>query len=131
MQIVNQVDTSRSLLPAIDAAITEQLNRLAALTGHAPGALDAELASAGAVPEPPASTNIGDPAALLRRRPDIRVAERQLAQHTAAVGQSVAALFPKVSLLGTIGFAATHPEDLFNGGNFTYLARPPTAVDAV
>jgi outer membrane protein, multidrug efflux system len=124
VQIVNQVDTSRALLPAIDANIAEQMNRLAALTAHAPGALDAELANVGPVPAPPAATNVGDPAALLRRRPDIRVAERQLAQHTAAVGQSVAALFPKVNLIGTIAFAATHPGDLFNSGNFTYIAAP-------
>ncbi len=124
VRVTNQLDTTRATLPAIRAAITEQLNRLAALTAHAPGALDAELANVGPVPPPPASTNIGDPTSLLRRRPDIRIAERELAQHTAAVGQSVAAQFPKVDLLGTLGFAATHPEDLFNSGNFTYLAGP-------
>jgi outer membrane protein, multidrug efflux system len=124
VRVTNQLDTTRAMLPAIRATITEQLNRLAALTARAPGALDTELANVGPVPAPPATTNIGDPGALLRRRPDIRVAERQLAQHTAAVGQSVAAEFPKVSLLGTVGFAATHPEDLFNSGNFTYLAGP-------
>jgi NodT family efflux transporter outer membrane factor (OMF) lipoprotein len=124
VRVTNQLDTTRAMLPAIRASISEQLNRLAALTARAPGALDAELANVGPVPAPPATTNIGDPAALLRRRPDIRIAERQLAQHTAAVGQSVAAQFPKVNLLGTVGFAATHPQDLFNSGNFTYLAGP-------
>jgi NodT family efflux transporter outer membrane factor (OMF) lipoprotein len=124
VRVTNQLDTTRATLPAIHAIIAEQLNRLAALTARVPGALDAELANVGPVPAPPATTNIGDPADLLRRRPDIRVAERQLAQHTAAVGQSVAAEFPKVSLLGTVGFAATRPQDLFNGGNFTYLAGP-------
>ncbi len=122
--MTNQLDTTSAMLPAVHATVTEQLNRLAVLTAQAPGALDSELANVGAVPAPPATTTIGDPAALLRRRPDIRVAERQLAQHTAAVGQSVAAQFPKVSLLGTIGFAALHPEDLFSSGHFTYLAGP-------
>jgi multidrug efflux system outer membrane protein len=124
VRITNQLDTTRATLPAIRAAISEQLNRLAALTAQAPGALDAQLANVGAVPSPPATTNIGDPAALLRHRPDIRIAERQLAQHTAAVGQNVAAQFPKVALLGSVDFAATHPQDLFNSGNFTYLAGP-------
>jgi outer membrane protein, multidrug efflux system len=124
VRVTNQLDMTRATLPAIRATITEQLNRLAALTAQAPGALDGELANVGPVPAPPATTNIGDPAALLRRRPDIRIAERQLAQHTAAIGQSVAAEFPKVALLGTVGFAATHPQDLFNSGNFTYLAGP-------
>ncbi|HEY6454861.1 MAG TPA: efflux transporter outer membrane subunit [Steroidobacteraceae bacterium] len=124
VRVTNQLDTTRAMLPAIRATMSEQLNRLAALTAREPGALDTELADVGPVPAPPATTTIGDPAALLRRRPDIRVAERQLAQHTAAVGQSVAAEFPKVSLLGTVGFAATHPQDLFNSGSFTYLAGP-------
>ncbi|HEV2700415.1 MAG TPA: efflux transporter outer membrane subunit [Steroidobacteraceae bacterium] len=124
VRITNQLDMTRAMLPAIRAGISEQLNRLAALTAQAPGALDSELATVGPVPPPPATTNVGDPAALLRRRPDIRIAERELAQHTAAVGQSVAAEFPKVSLLGTIGFASTHPQDLFNSGHFTYLAGP-------
>jgi outer membrane protein, multidrug efflux system len=124
VRITNQLDTTRATLPAIRAAISEQLNRLAALTAQAPGALDGELANVGAVPAPPATTTIGDPAALLRHRPDIRIAERQLAQHTAAVGQNVAAQFPKVALLGSVDFAATHPQDLFNSGNFTYLAGP-------
>ncbi|HTC44938.1 MAG TPA: efflux transporter outer membrane subunit [Steroidobacteraceae bacterium] len=124
VRITNQLDTTRATLPAIRAAISEQLNRLAALTAQAPGALDAQLANVGAVPSPPATTYIGDPAALLRHRPDIRIAERQLAQHTAAVGQNVAAQFPKVALLGSVDFAATHPQDLFNSGNFTYLAGP-------
>jgi outer membrane protein, multidrug efflux system len=124
VRISNQLDVTRAGLPGIRATISEQLNRLAALTAQAPGALDGELANVGPVPAPPATTSIGDPAALLRRRPDIRIAERQLAQHNAAIGQSVAAEFPKVSLLGTVGFAATHPQDLFNSGNFTYLAGP-------
>jgi NodT family efflux transporter outer membrane factor (OMF) lipoprotein len=124
VRISNQLDTTRATLPAINFTITEQLNRLAALTAQAPGALDTELANAGTVPAPPATTNIGDPATLLRRRPDIRVAERRLAQRTAAIGQSVAAEFPKVDLLGTVGFAALHPQDLFNSGDFTYLAGP-------
>jgi multidrug efflux system outer membrane protein len=124
VRVTNQLDTTRATLPAIRATITQQLDRLAALTAQAPGALDKELANVGPVPAPPASTNIGDPASLLRRRPDIRIAERELAQHTAGVGQSVAAQFPKVDLLGTVGFAATHPQDLFNSGNFTYLAGP-------
>ena len=124
IRVSNQLDTTRATLPGINAAVTEQLDRLAALTAQAPGALDAELATVGAVPSPPAATNVGDPAGLLRRRPDIRIAERQLAQRTAAVGQSVAAQFPKVTLLGTIGFAALQPQHLFNSGNFTYLAGP-------
>jgi outer membrane protein, multidrug efflux system len=101
-----------------------QMDRLALLTGKTPGALDGELAAPTAVPQPPAEVPIGDPAALLRRRPDIASAERKLAQQTAVVGQDIAALFPKLTLLGEVGFTAATPSALFNASSFSYVAAP-------
>ena len=106
-QLQNQLETTRANLIPLQAQITEQLDRLAVLTGREPGALDAELSAPAPVPAPPASVAVGDPAALLRRRPDIRAAERRLAQQNALIGQRTADLFPKVQLLGSIGFAST------------------------
>jgi NodT family efflux transporter outer membrane factor (OMF) lipoprotein len=123
-RFVNQLDSTRATLAPLRAAIAEQLNRLALLSGRAPGALDEELASTAEVPAPPTRVVIGDPAAMLRRRPDIVVAERRLAQQTAAVGESVAALFPKVTLLGDVGFTSLSASTLFDGGSFTYVAAP-------
>jgi outer membrane protein, multidrug efflux system len=100
------------------------MNRLATLTGRAPGSLDADLRAATTLPVPPQQVPIGDPAGLLRRRPDIQAAERKLAQNTAAVGEDIAALFPKLTLLGDVGFAAPSPRSLFNGASFTYIAAP-------
>jgi len=123
-RVENQLDTTRATLGPLRAAVIEQLDRLALLSAQAPGALDRELAPTRAVPAPPEKVAIGDPASLLRRRPDIAIAERKLAQQTAAVGENVAALFPKVTLLGDVGFAATSSQQLFNGSNFTYILAP-------
>ncbi|HTY49216.1 MAG TPA: efflux transporter outer membrane subunit [Steroidobacteraceae bacterium] len=123
-RIVNQLDSTRATLGPLRALTLAQLDRLAVLTAQAPGALDAELAPAAAVPVPPATVAVGDPAALLRRRPDVVAAERRLAQSTAVIGQNVAALFPKVSLLGFLGFGATSAGTLFNGSSFTPVVAP-------
>lgn len=123
-RVTNQLDTTRATLAPLRAAVAEQLDRLAVLTGRPPGALDSELAAAAPAPAPPARVVIGDPAALLRRRPDIAAAERALAERTAAVGQSVAAYFPKVSLLGEVGFASLSPGALLDGANFSYALAP-------
>lgn len=73
------------------------------MLGLTPGALEAELAKVKAiVPQPPA-IQIGMPADLLRRRPDIRQAERTAAAASAAIGAAVAELFPKISLTGAAG----------------------------
>ena len=125
-RIVNQVDTTRATLGPLRAEVEVQLDRLSVLTGQPPGALDAELtrAAPAALPVPPAQVPIGDPAAMLRRRPDIVVAERRLAQQSAAIGQAVAAQFPQVRLLGEVGYASLSPGTLFNPNNFSYIVAP-------
>jgi NodT family efflux transporter outer membrane factor (OMF) lipoprotein len=120
----NQLDSTRATLGPLRAAVTQQLDRLAILTAREPGALDAELSEPVAAPPPPATLIVGDPASLLRRRPDIAIAERKLAQQTAAVGQSVAAYFPKITLLGELGFTALTPSGLFNHNSLEYVAAP-------
>jgi outer membrane protein TolC len=116
----SQLQSTRADIVPLKAQITEQLDRLAVLTGREPGALDTELATGDAVPLPPAVVNVGDPADLLRRRPDIRAAERHLAQQTATIGQNMAALFPKVELLGDVGYFGSSPSTLA----FNYVAAP-------
>ncbi len=126
LRVDNQLDATRASLAPLRAEVDVQLDRLSVLTGRPPGALDAELTAAtpAAPPAPPARVAIGDPAALLRRRPDIMVAERHLAQQTAAIGQAVAAEFPKVSLIGEVGFASLKSGALFDGNNYSYVLAP-------
>jgi outer membrane protein, multidrug efflux system len=121
---LNQLQSAQAQIPSLNAQVIQQMNHLAQLTGRAPGALDDELRAAAPVPSPPATVPVGDPATLLRRRPDIAAAERKLAQQTAVVGQRVAAYFPKLTLLGELGFTAMTPGALFNGGSFSYVAAP-------
>ncbi len=123
-RLTNQLDNTRATLGSLRSGVAQQLDRLAVLTAREPGALDADLAAVTATPPPPESVSVGDPAGLLRRRPDIAVAERRLAQETAAVGESTAALFPKVTLLGEIGFTALSPGALLDANSLSYVVAP-------
>ena len=100
---------------------TDQLSQLA---GREPGTLDALLAAPALLPLPPAETPVGNPADLLRRRPDVRAAERRLAAANEDVGAGIAQYFPTVNLYGTIGYGGTKLSNLFTGGNLLKLAAP-------
>jgi NodT family efflux transporter outer membrane factor (OMF) lipoprotein len=123
-QLNNQLQSTQADLTPIGAQISEQLDRLAMLTGREPGELDAELSPLAPVPAPPALVAVGDPTSMLRRRPDIRQAERQLQQYNAVIGQRTADLFPKVTLLGTIGYSAPALSQLLKASSETYAAAP-------
>ncbi len=123
-RLTTQVDTTRATLVPLQVQITDSLDQLAVLTGRAPGALDAELAQRAPLPALPASVPIGDPAAMLQQRPDIRAAERRLASSNAQIGEHIADYFPKVSLLGDIGFSAADPGHLLRKQNFSWLGVP-------
>lgn len=115
--------TNAQLLP-LGGEVETYLNALATLTGAEPGALDGMLAPQRALPLPPAAVALGDPAALLRRRPDIRAAERRLAAETARIGVAEAARFPRLTFLGIIGIGGTKPSDLSSLDDVTALAAP-------
>lgn len=123
-RLTNQLDNTRADIVPLNAEREAYLDELATLTGQVPGALDATLAKAEPVPLPPAAVPVGDPAALIRRRPDVRAAERTLAADTARIGVAEAARFPKLSLMGIIGIGGTSPSDLTDLDNFTILAAP-------
>lgn len=100
------------------------LNALAVLTGRAPGELDGQLGAAAAMPLPPAQVAIGDPAALLQRRPDVRAAERRYAAATASIGVAQAARFPRLSFMGLIGLGGTRIGDVVDPDSLAALAVP-------
>jgi len=111
----NELDTSRaeaqwqttlSSIPTLQASIATTRYRLSVLTGQQPTALDEQLSPQAPLPGLPDLNAVGTPKDLLRRRPDIRVAERRLAAATARVGVAVGDLFPKVTLLGNVGYSA-------------------------
>jgi NodT family efflux transporter outer membrane factor (OMF) lipoprotein len=119
-----QQEATLGEIPGVRAAIAVALDRLALLTAREPGAVDAELARPETLPMPPDAIAIGDPGSLIRRRPDIRAAERRLAADTAAIGVATADLFPKVTLTGTIGLAANVAGQLPNTSAFVYSVGP-------
>ena len=98
--------TTQSAIPGFETDIRQAKNALAILLGKLPGEVDAMISTAGPVPTVPDELALGFPAELLRRRPDIRLAERQLAGQSAQIGVAKADLFPSFSLFGTIGFAS-------------------------
>lgn len=123
-RLQSQVRSTQAELVPLEAEIESYMNALAVLTGAEPGALDATLTTPGAIPLPPASVAIGDPAALLQRRPDVRAAERQLAAQTARIGVAEAARFPRLSFMGILGLGGTHLEDVVDPSNLAAIALP-------
>lgn len=96
-------------VPPLEAQRQGALYRLATLTGALPQDFDADVAACATPPRVAGTLPVGDGAALLRRRPDIRQAERGLAEATARIGVAVADLYPKVSLglsVGSVGAAS-------------------------
>jgi outer membrane protein TolC len=118
---VNQAEgalaQARAAVPELEAGLDAAMNALDVMLGCAPGSHRAELAEAGAIPLPPQIANAGSPAELLRRRPDLIVAERRLAASNARIGAAMAEYYPKLSLSGLIGSAtAVSGGNLFTGG---------------
>ena len=115
---------TRATIPTFEAERRASLYALAVLTGLPPGQVDA---AADACVSPPRITTelpVGDGAALIARRPDVRSAERSLAADTARIGVAVADLYPKISLLGGIGLNATRGSQLFKSSAVTYSLGP-------
>jgi NodT family efflux transporter outer membrane factor (OMF) lipoprotein len=101
MQAQEALASTEAQLPSLYAGQNESLNSLAILLGMQPGAVHGRLSDPAPVPTPPSGIAAGIPADLLRRRPDIRRAERELAAQTARVGAATSELYPKLSLTGS------------------------------
>lgn len=119
-----QLELTRSTIPPLKAQIKEVINRLSVLTGQAPETLDSWLEQEEPLPSIPPSVAVGEPAQMLRRRPDIKQAERQLAASVAQYNVQAADYFPRVSILGSLGFVATTFGDLFSGGALSATVGP-------
>jgi len=111
-------------IPPLEASIDRTIHRLSVLTGQVPNALREELLSSAPLPTIPAQLALGDPAALLRRRPDIRAAERSLAAATARIGVATADLFPHVTFNGHLALEATRLSGLVNPGSDAWSFGP-------
>jgi outer membrane protein, multidrug efflux system len=119
-----QLGTTLASIPPLRTRIATTAYRLSVLTGRLPDALTAELMKPTPLPKLPQLDAIGSPEDLLRRRPDIRVAERSLAASTARVGVAVADLFPKVTFFGRAGYVASSIGKLGSSGSESYAFGP-------
>ena len=112
-QAESNLATTKAQLPPLKTGLQHAMNRLSVLIGEKPGEVNTMLAKPEPVPVAPAEIAIGIPAELMRRRPDIRRAERELAAQTARVGVAVADLYPRFQLTGSLSFSATDATNLF------------------
>lgn len=122
--------STRAERPRLEADRDRALHRLSVLVGKPPEALRETLAVAASIPgsqDPEALARripIGLPSELLRRRPDVRRAERRIAAATARVGMATADLFPKLSLTGSLGLESISTSDFLNIASRTYTLGP-------
>jgi NodT family efflux transporter outer membrane factor (OMF) lipoprotein len=110
-----QVAATAAELPLIETAARASMHRLALLLGQPPAALLGELSAEKPIPSAPAEVLVGVPADLLRRRPDLGLAERELAAATARIGQAEADLYPRFALLGSVGVSSEALADVLGG----------------
>jgi NodT family efflux transporter outer membrane factor (OMF) lipoprotein len=105
-QALSNVESTRAQISQLESQLRRSRHALAVLIGQPPAALDAELDGAATIPSAPISIAVGVPADALRRRPDVRSAERQLAAAFAQVNAARADLYPSLRLTGSIGLEA-------------------------
>jgi len=119
-----ELNNTLAQIPPMESAVAHATHRLGVLTAQPPEALVNELSAPRPLPALPALVAIGNPGDLLRRRPDIRAAERNLAAATARIGISVADLFPRVTFNGAIGLDANTFSGLGKAGSDTHSFGP-------
>ncbi|WP_369302949.1 efflux transporter outer membrane subunit [Pseudomonas sp. N2-5-1-1] len=130
-QVLTQAQNTQAQRLPLQAAIVESLDQLGLLCGLEPGELDSQLATAQPLPAIPEAVPVADPAALLKARPDIRIAERKLASSNAQIGEKTADWFPKLSLMGDLSFSAGDPGHLARKDNGTWLILPRITWNAL
>ena len=120
----SQLGITKAGIPSLQSAVKSAIFRIGVLTGRTPATFLEELSAPAQLPEYQGPVALSSPAELLRRRPDIRIAERKLAAETARVGISEADLYPRVTLVGSLGIGSRSAADLFESGNDTYAFGP-------
>lgn len=110
-----QLDATRAALPDIQTAMRGAMHRIAVLSGKSPEALIARLSTVSPLPKVTPNIAVATPGDVLRRRPDIRAAERRVAAASARIGVASADLFPRFTLQGLVGSLALESGDWFAG----------------
>jgi NodT family efflux transporter outer membrane factor (OMF) lipoprotein len=119
----SNLSETQAMVPLLNAQARQANNRLCLLTGQPPRDLTQELGQA-SIPQAPPSVVLGIPADLVRRRPDIRASEREVARRSADIGIATADLFPEFSIDGSLGWTASQVPDLFTPAAFGGIVGP-------
>lgn len=120
----SRLDSTSAQITSLEAELAIIKNALALLAGEEPRTFDGLIDGPAPLLSVPARINVGDPSSLLRRRPDIRAAERQLAAQTAGIGIAEASRFPRLSLFGLIGLGSNSVSSFSDGLDLSALAMP-------
>lgn len=115
---------TEATLPTLEADVRTMKNSIALLVGEYPGAIDELLESVSGMPKYQQTVDLGIPAELLRRRPDIVESEMELAEYAAAVGVAKKDFLPTLSITGDIGTSAHNGKDLFGKNSLEYSIAP-------
>jgi NodT family efflux transporter outer membrane factor (OMF) lipoprotein len=119
-QAQTNLGNTEQLIPSLEQGRVASMLRIAVLLGVHPGDVRQALDPEGEVPAPPGEIGVGLPADVLRQRPDIRAAERNLAAATARIGVATADLYPRLSLGGFFALESTSLSDLFSSDSVTW-----------
>lgn len=120
----SQVEATAATLPTFEAALRRSIYRLGVLLGGTPGSLVDELLASKNLPATPPTVPVGLQSDLLRRRPDVRRSERELAAATARIGVAVADLYPRFNLTGAAGLQSIEADTLFKGRSGLWSLGP-------
>ena len=129
-----QLRDTEALIPSLETGVRQTKHAISTLIGQPPGQLAELLQQTSSIPSAPAEIAIGVPVDLLRRRPDVRIAEFQAAAQSARIGIAKSDLYPRFSLFGSIGFATSSDGglqsnnadtgDLFSNDSIRYTVGP-------
>lgn len=115
---------TQALIPQLQTGLRQSQNALSVLLGMTPGDLQGVIGGPRPIPTTPPDVAVGMPAELLRRRPDIRRAERHVAAQSARIGLTKTDLYPRITLAGSFNFAAQDAAELFMGNSFSGFGGP-------
>lgn len=122
-QAQSELSTTEALLPKLRIQLRNANNRLCVLLGAPPENLQSVLGP-GSIPSAPSNVAVGIPADLLRRRPDVRRAERQAAAQCAQIGIAQADFYPQFLIDGSVGWSSQSASNLISGRSFTGSVGP-------
>ena len=119
-QAESLVNNTRATVVSLELSLQQAENSLAVLLGKPPHDISELLGADKGIPSVPSELALGMPQDLIRQRPDIRVAERQLAAQSAQIGYAITELYPHLSIGGSVGTTAEDSGDLFTSPSQTW-----------